>query len=298
MIGFLTRARRPSRPVPLRRARLALESLEGRVVPAAPTIASLSGRIIGSHVVITGQVIDQAPGAISVSLAGAVNASVATDSTGVFEYIGDSNGQPAVVTALAVDSEGLVSAPSGVTVAPNFGDQAPYLTMSFSYGSQRTITLEGMVYDENPSGIPVMISGAVPTQTVHADSQGRFTLTTVASSLGEVRGQATDFAGHNSNIVTVALTNIAPQVFELRVTCEGGNTYVLTGRVSDESPAGLTVTLGGEVDAFRGRTVVVGADGSFSLTVEITDVNDRGEITAQTTDWWGLTSNVATCLFA
>src|SRR5262245_41938718 len=171
MIGFLTRARRPSRQIPFRRARLALESLEGRVVPAAPTIASLSGRIVGSHVIITGQVTDEAPGKVSISLSGSVNASVMANSAGAFEYIGDSNGQPAVVAALAVDSEALSSAPSGVSVAPNFGDQAPYLIMSLMYGSQRTVILEGTVYDENPNGIPVTISGAVGNQTVLADSQ-------------------------------------------------------------------------------------------------------------------------------
>jgi hypothetical protein len=297
MIGFLTRARRPSRSVPRRRARLSLESLESRVVPAAPTITSMSGRIIGSHVVITGQVQDEAPSHVNVNLTGSVSGTVHADSSGAFEYIGDSDGF-LVITAIAVDEGGLNSGGFVISVAPNFADQPPYITMSVTYGSQRTVTLEGTVYDESPNGIPVAISGVVTSQTVNADSQGHFTLTTVASSLGDVHGRATDFGGQQSNLATVTLVNSAPRIVDMVVTCTGQNTYVLTGRVIDESPGGLTVTLGGEVDGFSGRTVTVGSDGTFSITAVITDPNDRGEITAQVTDWWGLTSDLACYLFS
>jgi hypothetical protein len=82
------------------------------------------------------------------------------------------------------------------------------------------------------------------------------------------------------------------------VSCQGQNTYVLTGRVIDESPGGLTFTLGGEVNAFRGQQVNVASDGTFSVNVTITDPTDRGQITAQVTDWWGLTSDVTSYLFS
>jgi hypothetical protein len=298
MIGFLTRARRTSR-TPANRALLCLESLEGRALPAAPTISSMTAQVIGSHVVVTGQVLDEAPAQVNVNLTGSVSGTVHPDSSGAFEYIGVSNGFPFVlITAVAIDEGGLISAAFGVSVAPNFDDQAPYITMSVTYGSQRTVTLEGTVYDETPAGIPVAISGVIANQTVYTNSEGHFSLTAVASGLGDVHGQATDIGGHQSNVAIVTLVNNAPQIVDMSVSCMGDNTYVLTGHVLDESPGGLTFTLGGDVDAFRGRLVTVNADGTFSISATITDPTDRGEITAQVTDWWGLTSNLATFMFS
>ncbi len=298
MIGFLTRARRPSQPVARHRARLMLESLEGRVTPAAPTIAAFSGRFIGSTVVVTGTVQDDLPGQVTVNLTGSVNATVHTDSTGAFTYITSSTSSLLAITALATDSQGLISAAVGITVTPSQGSQPPFMTMSVIYGSQRTVTLQGTVYDQNPNAIPVAVSGVVTSQTVYTDSQGHFSLTTIASNLGNVYAYATDFGGLQSNVASVTLTSNAPQITNMLVTSAGQNTYVLTGRVIDESPGGLTFTLGGEVNAFRGQVVTVASDGTFSVTVTITDPLDQGQISAQVTDWWGLTSNVAYCMLS
>jgi hypothetical protein len=41
-----------------------------------------------------------------------------------------------------------------------------------------------------------------------------------------------------------------------------------------------------------GQTATVDATGAFSLTVQIAS-GVTGDVTAQTTDWWGLQSNMA-----
>ena len=44
--------------------------------------------------------------------------------------------------------------------------------------------------------------------------------------------------------------------------------------------------------SLNGKTATVGADGWFYLTITL-QANEQGSACAQTTDWWGLTSNVA-----
>src|SRR5262245_38027453 len=112
MFGFLTRVRRASRTVPIHRSRLTLEPLEGRVVPAL-TISSMTGHVIGSHVVITGQVEEDSPGSTTVAIAGTVNGSVHTNDSGAFEFIANANGA-VVVSAVATDALGHFSGAFGL----------------------------------------------------------------------------------------------------------------------------------------------------------------------------------------
>jgi hypothetical protein len=277
---------------------LSLEALEGRATPAGVNITSMSGQIIGSHVVVTGQVQDETPDQVTINLSGSVSGTVQADRSGAFEFISSTTDSSLNVSAQATDGQGLISPLFQIYVSPSIGNQAPYVTMSVSYGSQRSVTLSGTVYDESPAGLPVSIWGMVASQTVYTDSNGNFTLTAVASGLGDVCARATDVGGLLSNIAKVTLTSNAPRITDMVVSCQGQNTYVLTGRVIEESPGGLTFTLGGEVNAFRGQQVTVASDGTFSVTVTITDPTDRGQITAQVTDWWGLTSDVTSYLFS
>jgi hypothetical protein len=69
----------------------------------------------------------------------------------------------------------------------------------------------------------------------------------------------------------------------------GSNLWTFTGTVSDPSSAGLQVQLAG----VYGAVVTVGTDGTFSVTVQLAP-GVTGNVTAQTTDWWGQQSNLAT----
>jgi hypothetical protein len=64
--------------------------------------------------------------------------------------------------------------------------------------------------------------------------------------------------------------------------------FVVTGRVLDERPGGLTVWLGGVTSA-SGYCAVTDADGYFSVTITLrTDGTDTGNLTATVTDGGGL----------
>jgi hypothetical protein len=70
----------------------------------------------------------------------------------------------------------------------------------------------------------------------------------------------------------------------------GRGLYLITGRVVDESPGGLTVTLGGSTSA-AGRSTTTQPDGTFSMTVQLrVNGTDAGFITATTVDRQGLVS--------
>src|SRR5205809_142108 len=86
----------------------------------------------------------------------------------------------------------------------------------------------------------------------------------------------------------------APPTIQLMTAASGPHQFTLSGHVTDEYAAGLKITFGGAVAAMDGLSTTVDADGNFSFTVEIPD-GDGGGVSAQTTDWWGLASNVAIC---
>jgi hypothetical protein len=57
-------------------------------------------------------------------------------------------------------------------------------------------------------------------------------------------------------------------------------------------PAGLVVTLSG-TRAVNGKTAIVLADGSWSVTVTVFS-GSHGNVTAKVTDWYGLTGQAST----
>jgi hypothetical protein len=86
-------------------------------------------------------------------------------------------------------------------------------------------------------------------------------------------------------------TNQAPQIVNFSCQQIGSGLFLITGRVVDENPGGLPVTLGGTTSA-AGQTATTQADGTFSLTVQLrVDGTDCGWITATTVDAQGLRSN-------
>jgi hypothetical protein len=81
--------------------------------------------------------------------------------------------------------------------------------------------------------------------------------------------------------------NQDPVIVDFSAVECGNGYFVVSGRVIDESPDGMIVTLGGSTSA-SGMTITVAADGTFSKVIQLrTDGTDSGYITAITTDDFG-----------
>jgi hypothetical protein len=74
------------------------------------------------------------------------------------------------------------------------------------------------------------------------------------------------------------------------------NIWTFSGSVADGygSAVGLTVTFGG-LNSLAGKSATVAANGTFSLIVQL-QPGEGGYATAQTTDSYGFTSNMAQVL--
>ena len=83
--------------------------------------------------------------------------------------------------------------------------------------------------------------------------------------------------------------NVAPIIMDFSAVETGNGDYLITGRVVDETPSGMIVTLAGSTSA-SGSKITVSSDGTFSAYVHLhTDGTDAGYI-ATTTDALGLKS--------
>jgi hypothetical protein len=145
------------------------------------------------------------------------------------------------------------------------------------------VMLRGTLIDSHPASCEVTFSGVV-TGEAEADAAGTFALFTPASALGTITAQAVDGENLRSNQAQATITSNVPS---LTLTASGqgaSGAITLSGRVTDESAAGLTVIFRGAVTA----TAVTDNNGDYSLT---TTSWRPGNVTVQTTDAWGLTSN-------
>ncbi len=166
----------------------------------------------------------------------------------------------------------------------------PVLHFTVSQAPQHMINVAGTVVTDAPGSSTVSFTG-IATFLVATNSQGVFTGQGYAFSLGELDGQATDSQGNQSDTVAVTLSNDAPQITSFQAVQGFGNFWTFQGTVADEAPGGLTVTLGG-LPSLQGQTATVNSDGTFSLTVDL-GADDSGTATAQTVDWWSVSSNLA-----
>jgi hypothetical protein len=100
----------------------------------------------------------------------------------------------------------------------------------------------------------------------------------------EWRDQPSDLVstGGDGNYAPV---NQPPQIVNFSAQLVGSGAFLLTGRVIDENPGGLTITFDGVVST----TVTTQSDGSFSIIV---NVSFSGFITASTVDDHNQASNV------
>lgn len=263
------------------RPRLQLEQLEDRLCPAAPFITQFTAVPLnsGQSVQLSGTIQDENPGTVAVNFSGVASGSTTADAAGNFSLTTTASAL-GTVNAVALDEEYLSSG----TASANLTSQNPSITLSVTYGSGTQVTLHGTVTDEEAAGRTVSFSGKV-SGSVTADSTGAFSYTAQASGVGLVEATTTDAWGLTSNTAQVTLTNQVPAI-TLSITQLGNGYVTLYGTVTDDAPAGLTVTFSGDV---MGSTTTDGS-GNYSYTTQAMQLET---VTAQTTDIWNQTSNTA-----
>lgn len=192
------------------------------------------------------------------------------------------------ITAQAVDEDGVWSAGNSQQVTVN--NVAPVLDFNHTMLNQKWVKIDGNVIDGNPGNLTVTFTGVITTTAV-TDATGHFSVTVEASALGDYTGTVTDAGGLQSIPITKTLTSNVPWISSFSATRIEGDMWVFQGTVVDESPEGLVVELSG-IPSLQGVTATVLSDGSFSVVIEL-DPGESGTVSAITTDWWGLTSNIA-----
>lgn len=281
-------ARRSPRLVP-HRFRPGVEYLERRDCPAVPTITNFAGQFVSDKtVVLTGNITDSGEKSVvlSISGAGSASAKVALDTygNGAFKLTLAAVNNSGTFFAQAVDSQSDVSAPVQVTA-----DSGPTLTLSCNQQGGHQVRVTGTLGGPTPGGVTISFSGVIGGSTT-TTSSGYFSYTATASALGTITASAT--VGGASTTAQTTLTNVAPVISGF-MSGSTGNTWTFQGSVTDEWAMGLTVrvTVPGSASPLQ---AVVGSDDCFSVSTILTGTA-YGTATAQTTDWWGASSNVAYC---
>jgi hypothetical protein len=268
-------------------AKLTLEPLEARMCPTI-TVTSFAAAVInsGTQVQLTGQVTgDTAPGDY-VNFSGAVSGQTTTGTNGYFTFVGTASGL-GTVNATAENQDLDDSEMVSTTVT----EPAPAITnFAVTYGASKSVTLTGTVLAGQPGGLTVTFTGALSGSAV-TNSDGTFSFTTTANTLGAVYARATDQWGVQTSQVSLTLAS-APQITALSATLASGNSWTLSGTIVDASAAGITISFGG-LTSLTGLTTTVASDGTFSFTAKLQS-GEAGTATAQFTDSWGLASNQAT----
>ena len=224
---------------------------------------------------------------MNVAFSGAATGQTTTDSAGNF-LMQTQSASLGTVSAVGTDTQGQTSSAASSLIT----DTAPNLTLSITCGPRRMVTLSGTLTDVDQGGLMVTFSGMVPAgSTTTTNSDGSFSLTVQATGLGSIQATTTDLWGLASNAAQVAVTDNPPIIFNFQAIQGPYNLWTFSGQVADQSPAGLVVNLWG-VGTIT-ATATVQADGTFSVTLVIPPYF-WGTMCAETTDWYGLSSNIAT----
>jgi hypothetical protein len=275
-------ARPRSTKKPQRSFRLGVERLEDRDCPSAPggLHVTLNADVLAGHKAqLSGTVTGGDVSGITVNFTGAANGSAMTDANGAFSFT-TSSASLGTVYASGDDTD---------TASAILMVGSPCLSpLSITYGAQRTITVTGTYIGIDPGGETVVLSG-VAQGCVTTDSAGAFSITATASALGEVDATSWDLWGQMSNTAEETLVSAPPVISNFSASTLGGNVWIFTGNVTDESPAGLIINFSGVLGYLDGQTVQVNSDGSFTLSITL-PADAWGTAVATTTDWWGQTS--------
>src|SRR5579871_146672 len=254
-----------------------LEMLGDRIVPSAPTITSLSGEIIGNTIVVYGQESDASSGqssssgtenssADTVTISGAINQSIAVNNTGEFTFAAPYSGNGNVVVS-AQDAVGDQSGNYTLSVTST-SNPAPVITLQVINSSGGSATLSGTVYDSNPSGLAVTLSGAI-SATVTTDSQGNFSLTVQPNEVGTVYAYTEDGNGSLSNTAEIVIAQPPPTIQGLNWVPIDNGQYKFTGQVVGAYVPGSLVTLSSQVPGVNGAQGTVGSDGTFTIIATV-----------------------------
>jgi hypothetical protein len=169
------------------------------------------------------------------------------------------------------------------------GNQAPVIvSLTAVQVPGKKFRISGRVADETPASCGVVISGAASGVTL-CDANGNFDAIYDVATPGDITAIAGD-GQLSSTPVGLTLGNAAPTT-TIRAVRSGGQ-WTFSGTVTDEAPAGLTVTLSG-APGLNGRTATVAADGTWSITL-ILFSQAQGIANATVTDWYGLTGRAST----
>ena len=167
------------------------------------------------------------------------------------------------------------------------GNRKPVITsISAVQVPGQKFRISGSVDDDTPGSCTVTLAGAA-NGSVKCDAAGNFSGVFDVPALGSATAVASD-GTQNSDPVELTLTNVAPTT-SCRCVVGKGNTLTISGVVSDEAPAGLTVVLSGS-RAVSGLAATVLANGTWSVSVPIA-AGSHGSVTATVTDWYGLTGS-------
>jgi hypothetical protein len=250
----------------------------------APVITNFTATpMAGKAVQLVGTVTDAYPSSVRLSFTGVVAGSTTADDNGNFSYTANATGLGAV-DAVGTDVQQLQSNQAEAQVAV----AKPSLTLAVNHLDQNEVILSGTVTAASPGNLTVTFTGVVTSTTV-TDANGNFSANVRASGVGTVQATVTDVWGQTSNAASATVSDNAPVILNFLATRVSGTTWTFTGTISDATPDGDTVTLGG-LPSLVGKTVTSGADGSFSLTVTL-QTGEDGFATAVCTDWFGLTSD-------
>jgi len=171
---------------------------------SAPTLTLSVTQDANRDVTVTGQVNDESPSGLAVSLSGVVGGSATTSASGAFTFTGLASalGQ---ITAAVTDPWNLSG--SGSVQLTN---AAPSITgFAATAGSNNMWTFSGQVSDEYAPGLTVTLSNipGVGNVTVLVSSSDTFSYTVqlAAGASGTVDATVTDWWGAISQMVTVTI---------------------------------------------------------------------------------------------
>jgi hypothetical protein len=165
------------------------------------------------------------------------------------------------------------------------GQIGPAITsLTATVVSGKSVQLVGTVADADPSTVSVSFSGVMSGSTT-ADANGNFSFTANATALGTMSAVATDSLQLQSATAQVTVSCPKPGL-SLSLAYLTRNTVELSGTVTAQSPAALTVTFAGVVTG----TTTTDASGKFNVSLDASGV---GQIQATVTDVWGQVSDAA-----
>jgi hypothetical protein len=241
--------------------------------------------LAGHQVQLTGTVTDDSPSTVKITFSGVLSGTCYPNAAGNYTFVTASATGLGMVDGQGLDAENQLTNPCQAQLTK----PAPSLTLAISYGAQKTVTLSGQVTDLDAGGRTVTFTGEVNGSIVSA-SDGTFSYTATPAGLGKITASTVDLWGQASNTPSVTVSNNAPVISGFTAS-QTGTVWTFSGKVTDESPDYLRVSFTGP-GAVNGQTATCCADGTFALTVQLPS-GTCGMVTAQTTDWWGVASNIA-----